>query len=342
LNLIYTNEQMPGIRRARRGKGFAFYLPDGSLLSDPIERRRIAALAIPPAYENVWICLHENGHLQATGIDSRGRKQYRYHPAWHERANQRKFSGLPEFVAALPRIRARARLALQGDGITRERVIAGVVALLDETGYRIGNRRYEQFNRSFGLASLLMKHLREDEEGWTLKFRGKSGQIHETQITDPKLVTLFAELQELPGQHLFRYQGEDGVYHDIGTADVNAWLKEIGGGDFTAKQFRTWKATVLCATLLGHAPTPEEETGIKRAIKEAVKGAAEMLHHTPTTCRKYYLPPRLFSAFRKGTLFGAMQASSNEKIPRGLRAQEARVLAVVAPPSKSRRVLNAA
>lgn len=333
---------MPGIRRARRGKGFAFYLPDGSLLADLNEKRRIAALAIPPAYENVWICLHENGHLQATGVDSRGRKQYRYHPAWHERANQRKFSGLPEFVAALPHIRARARLALQGDGITRERVIAGVVALLDETGYRIGNKRYEQFNRSFGLASLLMRHLKEDEEGWTLKFRGKSGQIHETQITDPKLATLFAELQELPGQHLFRYQDEDGGYHDIGTADVNAWLKEVGGGEFTAKQFRTWKATVLCATLLGRIPPPEDEAGIRRAIKEAVQGAAELLHHTPTTCRKYYLPPRLFSAFRKGTLFEAMRVSSNHKIPRGLHAQEARVLAVIAPAPKSRRVLKAA
>jgi DNA topoisomerase-1 len=301
---------MPGIRRRRAGNGFAYLLPDGSPLRDKEELARIRSLAIPPAYEEVWICPLANGHLQATGIDARGRKQYRYHPDWYEQVGRRKFSLLPGFVLALPRIRSAVRDALREQRVSRERVIAGVVALLDRTGYRIGNKEYERFNRSFCLASLLMRHLREEDGAWTMRFRGKSGQMHLASIRDPKLAALFADLQELPGQHLFRYEDEAGELHDLGTGDINDWLKEKGGGEFTAKQFRTWKATLHCARELGKAPPSESEREQKRAILDAIQRTAESLHHTPATCRKYYVPPRLFAAYRSGELFKRLHARS--------------------------------
>ncbi|RYD48530.1 MAG: DNA topoisomerase IB, partial [Verrucomicrobiaceae bacterium] len=247
MKLVFTTDQMPGYKRVRKGSGFSFLLPDGAVLTDKGERRRLMSLAVPPAYENVWICRLPNGHLQATGVDARKRKQYRYHPAWHESAADRKFGMLIEFAKALPRIRARVARDLGNSELTRERVIAGIVALLDLTGYRIGNSRYEKENRSYGLSSLLMKHVMEENGHLTLRFRGKSGGEHETEVSNPRLTQLVEELQELPGQHLFRYEDDSGSFHDIETEDVNNWLKEAGGGDYTAKQFRTWRATLLCA-----------------------------------------------------------------------------------------------
>jgi len=310
VKLTYTREDIPGIRRRRVGKGFAYFLPDGSRLQDAEELARIKSLAIPPAYQDVWICPVAEGHLQATGIDAKGRKQYRYHPEWHARMNHRKFALLPDFVLALPRIRARVRLGLREEAVSRERVICGIVALLDRTGYRIGNKEYMRFNRSFGLASLLMRHLKQEEGRWVLRFRGKSGQPHAAAINDPKLSLLFADLQELPGQLLFRYEDDAGELHDIGTTEINDWLKDAGGGDFTAKQFRTWKATQFCARELAKTPPAETEREQKRAINEAIRRTAENLHHTPATCRKYYLPPLLFDAYRSGELFKRMNVRS--------------------------------
>jgi DNA topoisomerase-1 len=310
VKLIYTREDMPGIHRRRAGKGFAYFFPDGTPLRDAEEIARIKSLAIPPAYEDVWICPIPNGHLQATGIDARGRKQYRYHPEWHERVSHRKFALLPDFVLALPRIRNRVRLGLREETVSRERVICGVVALLDRTGYRIGNKEYMRFNRSFGLASLLMRHLKKEEGGWVMRFRGKSGQPHTAAIKGSGLSSLFVDLQELPGQHLFCYEDDNGEVHDIGTSDINEWLKEAGEGDFTAKQFRTWKATLFCARELAKEPPAESEREMKRVIQESIKRTAEILHHTPATCRKYYVPPLLFAAYRSGELFKRLNAKS--------------------------------
>jgi len=334
MKLVYTTDQMPGYRRMRRGKGFSFLLPDGGFLLDKLERRRILALAIPPAYESVWICPLENGHLQATGIDARRRKQYRYHPAWHEDAADRKFETLAGFATALPRIRAAVRRELARPELTRERVIAGIVALLDLTGYRIGNSRYERENRTFGLSTLLVRHLKEDQGRYRLKFRGKAGHEHRTEITDPRLSRLVAELQDLPGQHLFCYEDENGMPHDIGTGDVNEWLKEVSGGDYTAKQFRTWRATVLCARELGNEPPGDTKAGQERVIREAIKATAAKLNHTPTTCRKYYIHPNLITAYASGRLYKVM----NSAPPRlrksdgtcALRADERRVFKVLA------------
>jgi len=304
--LRFTHDQMPGYKRVRRGTGFSFLLPEGRLLHDRTERARILSLAIPPAYQDVWVCMYPNGHLQATGIDARGRKQYRYHPDWHSRAGDRKFGVLLEFARALPHLRSQVRKELGRPNLTINRVISGIVALLDHTGYRIGNARYAKENHSFGLSSLLSKHLREEDGQLKLRFRGKSGKQHETEIVSPKLAALVSELQELPGQNLFRYEDSTGEWHDIGTAEVNAWLKETGGGEYTAKQFRTWKATVLCARELAKEPPAETRTAQERAIRLAIKSTAEHLHHTPATCRKYYIHPALLTAYRTGDLFHIM------------------------------------
>jgi DNA topoisomerase I len=306
--LVYTHDGLPGMTRVRCGKGFAIYRPDGSLLKDRGERRRIASLAIPPAYRSVWICMLPHGHLQATGIDDRGRKQYRYHPVWLEWSGLKKFDHLLQFAKALPGIRQRARRFLRGDEIHRERVIAAVVMLLDATGYRVGNARYSKENGSYGLTTLLSRHVSVGDEELKLCFRGKSGAMHRAVIADARLASVVAELHELPGQQLFRYRGEDGELHELGTADVNAWLKEAGGGDFSAKQFRTWRATVTCARLLGRAPPAETRGGRNRARNEAIRATAALLHHRPATCRKYYVHPSVLNSYRTGALFRVMNS----------------------------------
>ncbi len=307
--LVFTSDEMPGYSRERRGKGFSFRLPDRSLLGSPQERKRILSLAIPPAYESVWVCMKPNGHLQATGLDDRGRKQYRYHPSWHEYSADRKFESLPDFARSLPKIRAAYRSALALPDLSRERVIAGIVFLLDSTGYRIGNARYEKDNRSYGLSSLLTRHIRElDESRVHLRFRGKAGAEHDAEIESPRVVKLIGELQDLPGQHLFRYEDGVGEWHDIGTADVNNWIKETSGGEFSAKQFRTWKATTLCATQLKYEPPAETKTARARAINDAIKATSEMLNHTPATCRKYYIHPALIRGYESGDLHKSMHS----------------------------------
>lgn len=331
--LVFTHDGMPGYRRSRSGRGFRYLFPDGGPLKDAVEKKRIASLAIPPAYDSVWICLLENGHLQATGIDARGRKQYRYHPDWHVLAADRKFELLPDFAKALPRIRRRIRAALPGPGLDRERVLAGVAALLDATGFRIGGRRYARENKSFGVASLLSRHLSELDGQWVIRFRGKSGKVHRTDVADSKLASLISDLQELPGQHLFQYEDPDGERHMIGTSEVNAWLKEAGGGDYTAKQFRTWRATLLCARELGKAPPPETAGASKREEKAAVGRTAALLNHTPAICRNYYVHPGIFRAFRSGELHRVMN-SAPPRLRKAdesarLRADERRVLFLI-------------
>ncbi len=305
--LVFTHDGMEGYRRKRRGKGFSFHLPCGELLRDPEERRRILSLAVPPAYRSVWICMLPNGHLQATGIDDRGRKQYRYHPAWMEWSGERKFDHLLEFARALPEIRRAVRASLAGDRFSRERVVAGVVALLDRTGYRVGSPRYARENGSYGLATMLTRHVDPDDDGSVrIHFNGKSGKRHETEVNDPRLVRLIHELHELPGQHLFRYEDESGERHDLDSSEVNAWLKEKGGGDFSAKQFRTWRATVLCARELGREPPAGSRAARTRARNEAIKRTAAILHHRPATCRKYYVHPAIFRAYPGGELHRAI------------------------------------
>jgi len=333
LRLVFTTDQMPGYTRLRRGKRFSFRLPDGKPLSDEGERKRILSLAVPPAYQDVWICTLPNGHLQATGIDARGRKQYRYHPAWHEMAADKKFGLLRDFAIALPVIRARYRKEIALPELTRERVIAGVVALLDLTGYRIGNSRYARENRTYGLSSLLTRHLKDDGKQLILKFRGKAGQEHLAEISSPLLAKLVAELQELPGQHLFTYEDDLGQTHPIETSDVNGWLKEAGGGDFTAKQFRTWKASILFARELAAEPPAESMTARKQVVRQAISTTAGQLNHTVATCRKYYIHPALIDAYEDGSLHRIMNsrppALSTKDGSSKLHADERRVFKIL-------------
>lgn len=345
-HLVYTHDGMPGYQRRRSGKGFRYLTPEGGTLRDRSERSRIASLVIPPAYESVWVCLRANGHLQATGIDQRGRKQYRYHPDWHLLAADRKFEILPSFAMALPRIRRRVRDALSGKALDRDRIIAGIVALLDATGFRVGNRRYAKENKSFGLSSLLSRHLTEEDGQWVIRFKGKSGKEHRADVADAKIASLVTELQELPGQHLFQYEDESGELRLVETTDVNEWLKEVAGGDFTAKQFRTWRATLLCARELGKEAPPEGIAALKSAELAAIRYTAEALNHTVATCRKYYIHPGILKAFRSGELHRVMHALP-PRMRRGdesarLHAGERRVLSLIErfparPPGKRRK-----
>jgi DNA topoisomerase I len=304
--LVYTHDRMPGYRRRRCGRGFAYFSPGGNVLKNGAEIARIRSLAVPPAYEDVWICRLPNGHLQATGIDARKRKQYRYHPLWLELANETKFGELPDFVRALPVIRSAVRRELSRESLTRDRVIAGVVAMLELTGYRVGSRRYARDNGTFGIASLLTRHIKAAGDHVEVVFPGKAGAEHHAEIDAPRLLGLINELQELPGQHLFRYCDDAGECHDIGTADVNEWLKQAAGGDFTAKQFRTWKATLLCARALATAPPPTGRGALRRAMALAIGETAAELNHTPAVCRKYYIHPALNQSFADGELFRIM------------------------------------
>jgi DNA topoisomerase-1 len=331
--LVFTHDGMKGYGRRRHGKGFAFYLPCGTLLTDGEERKRLLALGVPPAYRNVWICMLRNGHLQATGLDVRGRKQYRYHPEWIEWAGSQKFGQLLDFARALPRIRLNVAKLLADHEICRERIIAGVVRLLDRTGYRIGNARYEKENGSYGLTSILPEHVEQVDDGFRLTFRGKSGMLHETDVTDRRLVQLIEELHDLPGQHLFKYENAEGNWHDLDSVDINSWLKEVGGGDFTAKQFRTWRATVLCARSLGAAPPAESRAARMRIRNYAIKHTAALLHHRPATCRKYYVHPAVFAGYATGDLYRLMRsrppALRRSDGSCGLRADERRVFRLI-------------
>ena len=333
--LVFTHDGLPGYQRRKAGRGFRYLCPKGLVLRDQKERKRINSLAVPPAYKQVWICMMPNGHLQATGLDARGRKQYRYHEKWHEHSAQMKFAELPGFTRELPKIRRKVKAELDREGCDRTRLVAGVVALLDRTGLRIGNHRYAKENRSFGLVSLLSRHVQESESGWTLRFRGKSGQQNCAEIHDARIEALIDDLQDLPGQYLFCYK-QGRRWKPIESTDVNRWLKEASGADFTAKQFRTWRATMLCARELARCPRPETQAEARRAELAALRSTAAVLNHTAAVCRKYYVHPNILAAYRSGELQRQMQKRAPRPVKAdgsaGLRADERRVLAIIEKP----------
>ncbi len=306
--LHYVHDGDAGIRRRKRGSGFTYLLPGGRELKNPRELQRIASLAIPPAYRDVWICRDPRGHLQATGRDARGRKQYRYHPDWRTRRDLDKFDRMAQFGAALPRLRHRLRRDLQQHGLTRPRVLALIVTLLDLTQVRVGNEEYARTNKSYGLTTLRNRHARFAHGDLVLQFRGKGGLEHEVTVHDHRLARLVHRCQELPGQHLFQYVDERGGRQRVGSADVNAYLHEVMGAEFTAKDFRTWRATLRALVLIAGTPLPPEkgrgggESARKRAILDVVRAVASELRNTPTVCRKSYINPAVFVAWRAGLL----------------------------------------
>lgn len=290
--LSYSSDSDPGIQRIKRGRGFTYQMPDGS---PPAEEymERIRNLAIPPAYRDVWICLDPQGHLQATGRDSRGRKQYRYHPKWSEAQAESKFEHMVEFGQALPCIRERIKSDLRTRGLNRNRVIAAVIALLEKSLIRIGNREYARENQTYGLTTILNEHAEVNTTSVHFEFIGKSGKKWEVDVRDRQLAGIVRQLQELPGQHLFGYVGEDGSPHHITSSDVNEYLREISPFPITAKDFRTWAATREAFSALCECEGARQLRDRKRVIKEVVAQVSDVLGNTPAVCRSSYIHPRV-------------------------------------------------
>jgi DNA topoisomerase-1 len=297
----------PAIRRVRCGKAFRYLGSDGKPLRDPRHRERIRKLVIPPAWRDVWICPSPNGHLQAYGWDAKGRKQYRYHARYREVRDEAKFSRMIAFGAMLAVIRKRVQEDLAKRGLPKEKVLATVVRLLETTFIRVGNDEYAKENDSFGLTTMRNRHVRIDGARLMFRFRGKSGQEHTIELTDRKLAGIVSRCQDLPGYELFEYINENGEVCRIDSADVNHYLRDITGQDFTAKDFRTWAGTVLAARALHAAGPATSETAAKKAAVAAIKSVARQLGNRPATCRKYYIHPAVLDAYTDGSLFGVME-----------------------------------
>jgi DNA topoisomerase IB len=325
--LVYVSDAMPGYRRQRSGKGFRYFLPDAQELKAANELQRIAKLAIPPAYESVWICMDPHGHIQATGRDARGRKQYRYHAGWRSVRDGAKFDRMTTFAEALPRLRRKLARDLALDGLPREKVLAAVIGILDATRIRVGNVEYARDNKSFGLTTLLNRHVSFVRDGRAvLNFRGKGGVPHEVLIDDKRIVKIMRRCQELPGQQLFQYVTDEGQRAPIDSGQVNDYLRDAMGDDFTAKDFRTWGATLKAIILLARTPLPRNasDRAIKAEIAGVVRRVAAELRNTPAVCRKSYINPVVFDAWRSGAIQKAFHGGLKLAAPR---QTESRVLA---------------
>ena len=300
--VCHSCDRKPGLRRERTRTGFRYRTATGTLIRDPDTLARLKAIAIPPAWEDVWICPNAKGHLQATGRDARGRKQYRYHPAFRYSKENEKFGHLAAFGLALVKIRKRVEADLALPGLPKEKVLAAVVRLLDKTHLRVGNVEYMKDNHSFGLSTLLDKHVSFAGGTLRLHFRGKSGIWHEREVSDKTLVKVVRTCHHLPGHELFKYRGEDGKLNRIGSTEVNAYIRLAAGGSFTAKDYRTWAGTVAALSSLSRVPVPTSKTRLVRTVNEMIKEVAAELGNTPAVCRKSYIHPRVIEAFTDGTI----------------------------------------
>ncbi|HEX6127974.1 MAG TPA: DNA topoisomerase IB [Candidatus Limnocylindria bacterium] len=330
--LRYVNDAMPGIRRRRAGRGFSYIGPDGKRLTDKRVLARIRSLAVPPAWTDVWICPIARGHLQATGRDARGRKQYRYHPRWHAARDEVKYERMIAFGQALPRIRRRVEEDLSLPGLQRERVLAAVVRLLEKTGVRVGNEEYARENRSFGLTTLRNRHADVGGSRVRFRFRGKGGKEHDIELSDRRLARIVARCQELPGQALFTYLDEQGEPRTVDSADVNDYLREIAGEEFTAKDFRTWSGTVLAAWALAELTEFDSEAQAKKNVVRAVEAVAERLGNTPAVSRKSYVHPTVIDAYLDGDVVREARQKAEEELSASLDElppEEAAVLALL-------------
>jgi DNA topoisomerase-1 len=330
--LRYVSDEQPGIVRRRVGKGFSYRAPKGGVVKDAETLRRIRSLAIPPAWTEVWICPHPDGHIQATGRDARGRKQYRYHPRWREVRDAAKYDRLLDFARGLPAIRARIAEDMALPGLPREKVLATVVHLLETTLIRIGNDDYARANRSYGLTTLRNPHVKVEGAQLRFQFKGKSGKSWRLSVTDRRIAKTVRACQELPGQRLFQYQDETGEVRDVTSADVNAYLKEITGADITAKDFRTWAGTVMAAIALQEFEAFDTQASRKKNLKEAIERVAARLGNTPTICRKCYIHPEVLNAYAEGQLLLQIKDRVEQELREDLaqlRPEEAAVLAML-------------
>ena len=300
--LVYSTDTRPGIRRIRRGRSFRYVRPDGRPVRSRDDLTRIRALAIPPAWTDVWISPDPRGHLQATGRDARRRKQYRYHPGWRQARDETKYGRLIDFGRALPVIRRRTNADLQRAGLPREKVLAAIVQLLEKTFIRVGNDEYARTNNSFGLTTMQDGHVRISGSRVRFIFRGKSGIEHELELDDRRLARIVRQCRDLPGQELFQYRDETGAVIDIGSADVNAYLKDITGCDFTSKDFRTWAGTVLAAQVLEDLEAAESVRHAKKNVVSAIEHVVRRLGNTKAVCRKSYVHPAVLDSYLDGTM----------------------------------------
>lgn len=301
-DLVYASTDEPGIARRRVGRGFSYHRAGGGRIDDPDELRRIRALAIPPAWRDVWICPRADGHIQATGYDSLGRKQYRYHDRFRAYREQVKFAHLLTFAAALPALRARVAEDMRAHRLGRRKVLATMVHLLETTMIRVGNPAYARQNNSFGLTTLRGRHVQDEGAGLRLRFKGKSGRVWSLGVHDRRVTRVIRACQELPGQHLFQYLDDDGQAQAVTSTDINAYLREATGRDITAKDFRTWSGTVLAAEALAERGAAETAVKAKRELAEVARQVAARLGNTPTICRNCYIHPEVQRAYLAGEL----------------------------------------
>lgn len=333
--LRYTSDTEPGILRHSTKTSFTYSFPDGSRVKDRPTLDRIQHLAIPPAWENVWITTHANGHLQATGRDARGRKQYRYHSKWREQRDGTKFGHMLDFARMLPKIRRRVARDLRRPGMCREKVLATVVRLLEATVIRVGNDEYARSNHSYGLTTMRNRHVEVKHAEIVFSFRGKSGKSHEITLHNARLAKIIRRCQEMPGQELFSYL-EEGTTRHIGSSDVNTYLREITGSDVTAKDFRTWAGTVLAATAFSEVQQAEKTRPLKKQVTAVIESVAKILGNTPTVCRKCYIHPEVIDAYLAGERWiQPAGTNSAQKRTTGLRPAEEAVLKMLQKKSKN-------
>ena len=343
VGLIYVTEDTPGLTRRRAGTGFAYLDADGKAVRDRKTLMRIRKLAIPPAWEQVWICADPAGHLQATGRDAKGRKQYRYHADFRAAQDNVKYDRLLDFAASLPSIRARIDADMGARGLPREKVLATIVHLLDTTLIRIGNAEYARNNDSYGLSTLRRRHVRVDGSTLRFQFKGKSGKTWQLHVQDRRVAKIVRSCQELPGQHLFQYLDEQGAQQKVSSTDVNAYLREITGRDVTAKDFRTWAGTVMAALYLFRMEAPKDkarsQAEAKRQAKRALEEVARRLGNTVTICRKCYVHPLVLEAHLAGTL--RLRFVATREVLRPEEAATLRFLRRSSPPSPPRSARSA-
>ncbi|WP_199553801.1 DNA topoisomerase IB [Sandaracinobacteroides hominis] len=327
--LLYVSDEQPGITRKRAGRSFSYRGADGQLIRQREQLARIRRLAIPPAYADVWICADDRGHLQATGRDAKGRKQYRYHERFREVRDATKYDHMFEFASVLPRVRAAVDRHLGLKGLPREKVLATVVRLLETTMIRVGNADYAKQNKSYGLTTLRDRHVQVEGSELRFRFKGKSGKEWRLTTSDRRIAKIVKASQDLPGQHLFQYLDEDGARCEVTSGDINLYLKEISGADITAKDFRTWTGTVLAAMALSEYEMVDSEAAAKRNVRSAIEAVARRLGNTPTVCRKCYVHPEIVDSYLSAELVLEARQQVEDALRgdlSGLRAEEALVL----------------
>ena len=312
--LRYMSDATPGVRRRRAGKGWSYLGADGERVTDPKRLAWFKRLAVPPAWTDVWISPIQRGHIQATGRDARHRKVYRYHPRWRAVRDEVKYGRMIDFGKALPRIRRHLEKDLARSGVPRRKVLAAVVRLLEKTSIRVGNEEYARENRSFGLTTMRNRHARVGTTGITFRFRGKSGKDHEVKVIDRRLARIVRRCQELPGQELFQYVDADGERRSIDSADVNEYLRDVAGEDFTAKDFRTWQGTVLAAWALKEFEIVDSEAQAKQNVMRAIERVAQQLGNTPAVSRKSYVHPSVIAAYLDGDVVRRVRRAADSTL----------------------------